>query len=324
MTKSEIMAAVREDFANRREIAQEERRVRREQAYARVPQLREIDERLYKLGADNLLAIMKEPDRVKELNDNLVREQQKLKALRDDLARKNGIDPEFDRLRFRCEKCKDTGYLDDYRQCTCMKQAVINARYASSGLLKRLEKENFSTFDFSCYSERKNENGESDRERMLGIYKRARRLCDNFDNEEKSLLFYGAPGRGKTFLSNCIAKELMDKGKTVVYVRAPRLFNRYEDYKFGRIDESDYFEGVFDCDLLIIDDLGTEAQSKYALAFLDDILNERLNSGRKMVISTNLNTKELTQVYSQRFISRVFGHFLVCRFEGADIRVQRM
>ena len=159
---------------------------------------------------------------------------------------------------------------------------------------------------------------------MKQIYNRARTFCENFDYENKGLVFYGGTGLGKTFLSSCIAKELMDNGKTVVYLSAPRLFMIYEDYRFNRLDDDSVMDDIYLSDLLIIDDLGTEFQNKGNMAFLFDLLNNRISNGKKIIISTNYNMNELTKMYSSRFTSRLYEFFLIYGFYGNDIRIEKL
>ena len=138
------------------------------------------------------------------------------------------------------------------------------------------------------------------------------------------MVFYGPTGLGKTFLSGAVAKELMDRGKTVVYLRAARLFSVYEDYKFGRNTDKNVIDNIYNTDLLIIDDLGTEVQDKKNLSFLFDVVNERTANGKKIIISTNLEISEITKLYSMRFTSRLYEYFMMYRFYGEDIRIQKL
>ena len=211
------------------------------------------------------------------------------------------------------------------KKCVCLKQKLINEAYSRSNLGKILQKQNFDTFTFEYYSKEKVEGHElSPYANMVKIYDKCKSFCDNFDNMEKGLLFYGSPGLGKTFLSSCIAKDLMDKGKTVIYTRATKLFSLYEEYRFGKSDNKEAIDDIYNADLLIIDDLGSEMQSKNNFSFLFDVICERMAEGKKIIINTNLNIAELEKVYSTRFTSRIYEFFLPLRFYGRDIRIQKM
>ena len=137
-------------------------------------------------------------------------------------------------------------------------------------------------------------------------------------------MFYGEVGQGKTFLSSAIAKELLQKGEEVIYMRATKLFNTYEDYKFNRIQDKDFLKKIYSCDLLIIDDLGTENPTKMNVSFLLDLLDERLNRGNSIIINTNLKVSELSSTYSKRFTSRIVENFVAYEFYGEDIRIQKV
>ena len=174
-----------------------------------------------------------------------------------------------------------------------------------SNIEETIKTQNFDTFSFDYYSKDVGENGVSVYDNMMKIYNNCKRFCDNFDNENKGLVFYGSTGLGKTFLSSAIAKELMDKGKMVIYIRATKLFSINEDYKFGRNTDRSVIDNIYKADLLIIDDLGTEPFNKNNLAFLFDVINER-TANNKIIINTNLQISEITKMYSMRFTSRLY------------------
>ena len=159
---------------------------------------------------------------------------------------------------------------------------------------------------------------------MVRIYNSCKRFCENFESEVKSILFYGPTGLGKTFLSSAVAKEIMDSGKTVVYTRATRLFAMNDDYKFGRNSDKSVIDNIYNADLLIIDDLGTEPYNKNSISFLFDVINERIAENKKMIINTNLQLNELTKLYSTRFTSRLYEYFILYKFYGEDIRIQKL
>lgn len=324
MSDIELISAIKAGYEERRAAVRAAKTERVRAVHEKYPEIQSVDLKIYELGKENFKRIMREPQKAEEYNAELKARYRDLYALRGQLLKKYGVEPDFDKERYECGECSDTGYTPDGRRCRCFRQRLINSIYARANLPEILQRENFSTFSFAFYSDAKKDGEMSERENMKRIYDRAKRLCDNFDNEKKGLVFYGGPGLGKTFLSNCIAKELMDKGKIVLYVRASRLFNIYDDYKFGRNPDKSVIDNAYEADLLIIDDLGTEAQNKISISFLDDLINERAAAGRKTVISTNLSMKELAGVYSRRFTSRLFENFLINRFEGRDIRMQKI
>jgi len=191
-----------------------------------------------------------------------------------------------------------------------------------------LDTQNFDNFDFSYYSDTIVESeGISPLTNIKSIFQTCFNFVQNFDKTDDNLLLYGGPGLGKTFLSSCIAKDLLDRGKTVFYQTAFKIFGLLEDYKFNRSEESatkTQVDRLFDVDLLIIDDLGTEFVNTYTSSAFFNILNSRLLDKRKTIISTNLNMEELVNLYSNRVVSRIIGHYIPLKFFGEDIRKLKM
>lgn len=159
---------------------------------------------------------------------------------------------------------------------------------------------------------------------MKSAFEAAKKFSAQPKNERKNLLFYGEVGQGKTFLSSSIAKELLKKGEEVIYIRAIKLFNLYEDYKFNRLADKEFINRIYSCDLLIIDDLGTENINKVSVSFLHDLFDERINRGNSTIINTNLTIKEISETYSKRFTSRLAENYIIYEFYGEDIRVQKI
>ncbi|MCX7714784.1 MAG: ATP-binding protein [Clostridia bacterium] len=303
------------------------RQNRIKEVYTRIPRIEEIDDEINRMGFSNIQKIIQNPLLAVQYNQEFKQALQNLEKEKNTLLVENGFPLSYMDMEYQCEICGDTGY-DGGKKCKCFEQKLINAAYSNSNLGKSLREQNFDMFSFSYYSKKEipNENV-SPFERMQNIYDICLNFAKNFDSYPKSLLFYGGSGLGKTFLSSCIAKALLDQGKTVIYTRATRLFSMYEDYKFGRNNSGvvrEQIDKIFDVDLLIIDDLGTEQQNKTTTPFLFDILNTRLLQEKKIIISTNYTMNELTKIYSLRFTSRIYEYFTPLKFLGDDIRVQKM
>lgn len=233
-----------------------------------------------------------------------------------------------------CRDCGDTGLLPDGSHCHCFRREVVRMFYNDARLGDVLEKENFSHFDAGCYPADlivNKKTGESARAHMERTAQICRHFAAHFDEEGGNLLFYGNPGLGKTFLSRCIAKELIDSGHSVIYYSAGELFDRMADDAFGRGEKTD---GAADggaagslsylgtCDLLIIDDLGTELTNAFVGTALFRILSQRLGAGRSTLISTNLSLGEISGIYSERISSRLMESFTLLPFYGRDIRIR--
>lgn len=195
-----------------------------------------------------------------------------------------------------------------------------------------LEKENFDNFDLNLYSDEVNAvkyNAKiSPRQNILAVKDLALKFIEGFNNpEEKNLLFTGNTGLGKTFLSNCIAKETLLLGKTVLYQTAPIMLDNIIDYRFGKSDFNEVYNNIINVDLLIIDDLGTEKVTDTKITELFTIINTRLlNQNHKItktIISTNLNVDELFKIYTTRIGSRLAGNYRFLRFFGDDLRFKK-
>lgn len=224
---------------------------------------------------------------------------------------------------YTCPDCRDTGFIDGKR-CHCFKQAAINLVYTQSNLKKILEKENFETFSFDYYSDADIHPGTG--KSSLAAAKDAVAKChdfiDFFDTDFSNLLFCGDTGIGKTFLSNCIAKELMDTGHSVIYFTAFQLFDILSKGVFDREKEAlAVHQNIFECDLLIIDDLGTELTNSFTTSQLFLCLNERILRRKSTIISTNLGMNQLAELYSERVLSRISSNYILVKLFGADIRI---
>ena len=216
--------------------------------------------------------------------------------------------------------------------CSCLKQRIFNLEYNKSNIAN-LETQNFNNFSSNIYSDKidlEKYNSEiSPRENIELIKNICLNFINNFDDaNEKNLLFTGTTGVGKTFLSSCIAKEIIEKGKTVLYQTAPIMLDTIIDYKFNKNNVSDTtYKNFLEVDLLIIDDLGTESMNNIKFAELFNIINTRLlnqnNKSLKTIISTNLGLPMLNKTYGERITSRLVGNYNICRFFGEDLRFLR-
>jgi len=161
---------------------------------------------------------------------------------------------------------------------------------------------------------------------MKSVHQICLDFVDTFDTAFNNLILYGHSGLGKTFLCNAIAKEILDSGHTVIYLSAFQLFRLFENYRFHKDEEivtNDDIENIFQCDLLIIDDLGTEFLNALTRSELFNCLNTRLLNEKPTVISTNLAPNEWGDNYSERITSRIFGYYSQLMFIGSDIRLNR-
>lgn len=238
-----------------------------------------------------------------------------------------GYSEDYFKPEYDCPDCKDSGYIDGER-CHCFKQRAIDLVYTQSNIRNILQEENFETFSYKYYSEteRNPATGLSSLETMKNAVSECRRFIDGFDKDFSNLFFYGDTGVGKTFLSNCVAKELLDSGHSVIYFTAFQLFDILEKNTFHHKAEDDMItahQNIFDCDLLIIDDLGTEMPNSFTISQLFLCLNERILRKKSTIISTNLPISQMAQTYSERTFSRITSNYIMIKLFGDDIRIQK-
>ena len=245
-----------------------------------------------------------------------------ISAQRAEILKDQGLPADYLEPAYTCPDCRDTGYVNG-QKCHCLRQAEADYLYAQSNLHEVLDRENFSTFSLRWYSADQidPESGMSSAALAKSAVAKCRKMVAEFDRRPESLLFYGSTGTGKTFLTNCVARELLDAGHSVIYFSAFRFFEILSDRRFGRSRETDDYRNIYSCDLLIIDDLGTEVPNAVTVSQLFQCLNERILRGKAMIISTNLSLRELSETYSERISSRLTENFIPVRLYGGDIRI---
>ncbi len=245
---------------------------------------------------------------------------------KESLLAANGFSSEDLEQHFSCSECKDTGYTDDGAMCSCFRSRIIEKLYDLSHIRRILDRENFSTFNFDYYdSERAvTKTGQSELDIAHDAVRKARAFVNDFAASSSNLFLCGGTGVGKTFLSNCIARELLDMGNSVIYLSAVRLFDILADAAFDRDGDGELpAKLIYDCDLLIIDDLGTEMTNSFVQTQLFDCINERILKGKHTIISSNLSVEELQNRYSERVFSRVVSSYTIIKLYARDIRIQK-
>lgn len=298
---------------------------RKNNLYSRIPRLREIEDALVRLSIDITRAILNKSSDPEALLASLKKQQMDLKVEKAELLSANKYPIDYLDEIYQCKACKDTGFVS-YEKCRCFRQKEIYQNYEHSNFGTILSRENFEQFRWEYFPKEADEHGVSPLKNMQGIYKRCIDFVSNFDKADTNLFFIGNPGLGKTFLCNSIAKDLLDKGKSVIYNTVPDLIDAMRKYKFDFENEEanlPYLNDIYNCDLLIIDDLGTELTTQFSNQVIYNILNKRIQNGKKMVISTNLSLQDFQSIYSERIVSRIIGSFESCKFIGVDIRLKK-
>lgn len=328
MMYSQVLKDILMEYEKKRDNAIYEQRLRTEKVYRKVPRIRVIDKEIWKTGLLVSKSVIEDPNNYQENLQKVKKEMERLKMEKAYLLTENNIPLSYLDINYECSECEDTGYLSSGDKCNCLIQTLINRAYKMSNIENILKKENFDTFNINIFPDDPFE-GESmtPKENMESISNICVDYVNNFnENNEENLLFYGSTGLGKTFMCNCIAKALLDMNKIVIYQTAFKILEIIERRRFGRdadrFDDSQY-NLLFDADLLIIDDLGTEMSNTFTNAEIFNIVNTRLINCTKTIISTNLTPKEISDTYTDRVFSRVLEKFIPLRFFGPDLRYYR-
>ncbi len=297
---------------------------RKEEAYKRFPRLEEIDIEINKIAINKAKAILNNDDVIKELDEKATQ----LKEERKEIIKKEKIDLE---KKYECSICKDTGYIQKENElavmCSCLKQNLLNMSYNQSNL-SDIHKDTFENFNLNLFSD---DGKKSARKNIKYIKDGCINFIENFENlETHNLLFTGNTGLGKTFMSNCIANEMLKRGKTVLYQTAPVLLENVIDNKFNKYkneNADEFYNTILNVDLLIIDDLGAECLNTMKLSELFTILNTRIlnlnNKPTKTIISTNLSIEQIFKIYEERIGSRIAGYYDIYQFFGDDLRLKK-
>lgn len=324
------------EYDIKRNKAIREAEIKKEELLKINPKIAEIDKELSKVSLDASRNIIhsntEEKSKIladlKKKSNHLIKEKNSI--IKELFKTTDYFEPNFE-----CKNCKDTGFLNKNGKseiCNCLKQKIYDIAYNKSNM-GNLEFENFSTFNIRYFSDKENKekykSNISPRENMNLLKEKAITFIKEFENpQEKNLIFLGGTGLGKTFLTNCIANELLKEGKTVLYQTAPVMFDDIFDEKYGKAQNPIGLEkNILNVDLLIIDDLGTEKVSDNKIEELFNIINTRLlNQNHKItktIISTNLTAQELVNTYTMRIGSRLAGSYRFLRFFGDDIRLKK-
>ena len=303
-------------YARRQARSRQELEERLERIHRETPELSALEEQITACQAEKVrAAVSQNREQSAELEGRLTQ----LFEGRAELLAEHGLSLSDLEPVYTCPDCRDTGYIGE-EKCHCFLQAEIDLLYHQSHLKEILEKENFHTFSYSWYE------GE-DREIMRRCVMDARMFIENFDSSFQNLLLLGAVGTGKTFLSNCIAKELMDTCHSVVYLTAFQLFELLSRAAFGSEKQNRSYQQtypyIFDCDLLIIDDLGTELPNSFTVSQFFLCINERILRKKSTLISSNLDMEALRNIYSERALSRIISCYTIRQLPGSDIRIKK-
>ncbi len=285
----------------------------RDRLYEKYPEFRQIDDEFADLSFERVC--LRRDSGFDADETAYLKKHDELIARKKDLFKKYGLEEDCMEVKYDCPACKDTGFIGSDR-CECLKKRLTEKLYDQSNIRSILERENFGTYTDAYYND-------GEKAFMNDLISQIRNFISDFDTTHRNLLFFGDPGSGKTFITNCIAKELLDSGHSVIYFSASQIFDLIAAIKFR--DSSDYgnfpLTDIYECDLLVIDDLGTEYVNSFTSQELFNILNKRRLLDRSTIISTNLDMQQLKETYSERSASRIFGYYNLFEFKGRDMRL---
>lgn len=295
---------------------------RRKEIYARLPVVKQLEAEIAERSVACAKKLLEGDKGVLETLKEDLRDLREQKAL---IIRAAGYPDDYLELHYRCPDCRDTGLVDG-RKCHCFLQAQMKLLHAQSNLEDVLERENFKALSYEYYDDTEilPQLGITNAAYMRRVVAGCKEFVRDFDKKHDNLLFTGSTGVGKTFLTNCIARELMDDFHSVIYLTASDLFDVFSRNKFdydNAEDMKDMYRFILDCDLLIIDDLGTELNNSFTSSQLFYCINERMNMSRSTIISTNLTLARLRDSYTDRVTSRIMSGYRIIPLYGGDIRL---
>ncbi len=319
---SENIGKVKALINRRRVTAEAEAQSRLNEVYVKLPELKEIDQLFPKIGSQIVALVMDdltEEERNKKI-EALRAESAELETARASCLESAGYPFDYTSPNYTCKKCNDTGYVD-FKMCECMRRECILCGYESSGLGVLLDKQSFENFSLDYYTDDSRKTMQYNLNTLLDY-------VENFSASSPSMLFFGNTGLGKTHLSTAVARRVIDRGFDVKYITSQNLISVFSRERFGHNYGDAYSEKeseqYFNCELLIIDDFGTEENNQFSVSVFYNLINTRLNLGRPIIVNTNLTDKEIRSRYADRITSRLFGEFTVIAFPGRDIRMQNL
>lgn len=322
---NEIHAKIQADYRRIQSEYEMAKTNARDLLYADFPRIEEIDREISSLAVNSAKSVLEEKISPEEAAASIKAQAEKLRTEKRAIMAENDIS-EYTPA-YKCSHCSDTGYRENGKKCGCymkklQQMLTLPGEKSENAVLKN---SSFDNFELSYYPAEPDPSiGVSPRDIMRAVYANCNKFANSFDGENSgNLLLCGPSGLGKTLLAASVANSVTDKGYLVIYKSSYKLFQFLEDYKFGKIDREYYsivYDSIYDCDLLVIDDFGTEFITSYTQSVFFDLLSTRLSAGKSIVISTNLPLGKISEIYQERVMSRLQNEFSVLRFAGNDIR----
>ena len=305
---------------SRRLAAEQQNRERIMEIESRIPEVSEVNYQMFRTSRDLMQIIVKgenTKERVAALRQQNLQAQEMIRRL----LKEHGYPEDYLELHYTCEKCNDTGYLQQ-KYCTCLTDLIAKLSARELNKSVQFEQCSFENFDLNYYRGFQTENGGSCYQAMEKVYFFCQEYARQFTNHSSSILMFGKTGRGKTHLSLAIANRVLQNGYNVLYDSAINFLRQVEKEHFGRGGSNDdTLDTLLSCDLLILDDLGTEFHKQFYQSTVYNIINTRMNRDLPTIISTNLNHNEISALYDERITSRIYTTYTCLHFVGQDVRV---
>lgn len=316
----QVLRRARARLEQAKQERERENAAHRQEAYERYPRLKEIDRELQITMAQLMATALRHGEDPTQAIAQIRDRNLALQRERDWILEAGDFEEGFLDDAPVCAKCGGTGY-EGNQMCSCLRELCRQEQKKELTSLLGSGRESFDTFRLDVYSDAYDDTlGTSPRKLMQSNFNICRRYAQNFTPQSGNLLFSGATGLGKTFLSACIARQVADRGFSVVYETAIRMFADFEAEKFGGEEQRGLTHKYLACDLLIIDDIGTEMTTQFTISAMYNIINTRLMDGKATVISTNLVPEAIEGRYSPQIASRILGTYRLIKFAGSDIR----
>ncbi len=318
----QVLRRARARLEQAKQERERENAAHRQEAYERYPRLKEIDRELQLTMAQLMATALRHGEDPTQAIAQIRDRNLALQRERDWILEAGDFEEGFLDDAPVCAKCGGTGY-EGNQMCSCLRELCRQEQKKELTSLLGSGRESFDTFRLDVYSDVYDDTlGTSPRKLMQSNFNICRRYAQNFTPQSGNLLFSGATGLGKTFLSACIARQVADRGFSVVYETAIRMFADFEAEKFGGEEQRGLTHKYLACDLLIIDDIGTEMTTQFTISAMYNVINTRLMDGKATVISTNLVPEAIEGRYSPQIASRILGTYRLIKFAGSDIRRQ--
>lgn len=318
---SEAFKKIMDDYAAKRSAAQDAAKERLDDVIEKCPEIKMIDIALAGTGVEIMEAISAGRNGIEERIERIRKKNEELQQQRADCLALLGYPSDYTFPKYDCAECKDTGYDSNARLCSCFKKQLAIETCRRSGLGRLVDIQTFDSYstDYFSYDSDVYEN-------MSEVFAFCKNYAETFSKNSENLMLIGDTGLGKTHLSTAIAGKVIERGFDVCYDTATNVFTSFENERFGKQNSkfATPTDRYFDCDLLIIDDLGTEATTQFTVSALYNLINTRSINEKQVILSTNLTLEEMKKKYGDRIASRLFGESIVLRFTGKDVRLQKI